>query len=133
MWRGDKLTLKFLFGNLHSLEKNPKPAGSDKSKINVHKWMMYVSLACDKEQSSKFIDHVVYHLHPTFNPPKVTVSKYPFILARIGWGYFEVHVEVHFKAWAKLPPMELDHMLSFEEGGASAGFFVEVEREWVSS
>lgn len=112
------MTLKFLFGNLHSLEKNPKPANSDKSKMNVHRWMMYVSLAADKEQSGKFIESITYHLHPTFNPPKIKVSKYPFILSRIGWGYFEVHIEIEFKKWTKLPKMELDHMLSFEEEGA---------------
>jgi hypothetical protein len=49
LWRGDKITLKFLFGNLHQMEKNPKPAGSDPSKMNTHRWMMYVSLAADKE------------------------------------------------------------------------------------
>lgn len=49
LWRGDKTMLKFLFGNLHSLEKNPKAAGSDPSKMNCHRWIMYVSLAADKE------------------------------------------------------------------------------------
>ncbi len=55
LWRGDKITLKFMFGNLHKIEKNPKPANSDPSKINMHRWMMYVSLAADKEQTGKFI------------------------------------------------------------------------------
>ena len=45
LWRGDKVMLKLLFGNLHSIEKNPKPANSDKSKVNMHRWMMYVALA----------------------------------------------------------------------------------------
>ena len=49
LWRGDKITLKFLFGNLHSLEKNPKPSGSDPSKVNMHRWMMFLSLAAYKE------------------------------------------------------------------------------------
>ena len=133
LWRGDKLTLKFLFGNLHSLEKNPKPANSDKSKMNVHRWMMHVSLAADKDQTAKFIESVTYHLHPTFKPSKITVSQQPFILSRIGWGYFEVHVEVVFKKWTRLPKLELDHMLSFDDGGKQAAFFVDTEREAVSA
>ena len=27
--------------------------------------------------------------------------------------------------------MELDHRLSFEDGGASGAFFIDVEKEWV--
>jgi hypothetical protein len=50
-------------------------------------------------------------------------------LSRIGWGYFEIHVEILFKKWTKLPKMELDHMLSFEDNGASGAFFVDVEKE----
>ena len=72
---------------------------------------------------------MTYHLHPTFKPSKIVVSQYPFILSRIGWGYFEIHVEILFKKWTKLPKMELDHMLSFEENGASGAFFVDVEKE----
>ena len=112
------------------MEKNPKPSQSDASKTNVHRWMMYVSLAADKEQTGKFIESVTYHLHPTFRPPKIKVDHAPFILSRIGWGYFEVHVEIVFKAWTKIPKMELDHMLSFENGGASGSFFIDVEKEW---
>ena len=103
LWRGNKVALKFLFGNLHSLEKNPKPANSDKSKVNCHRWMIYVSLAADKEQTGKFIESVTYHLHPTFKPSVIKVTEYPFILSRLGWGYFEVHMEIVFKAWLKLP------------------------------
>ena len=59
------------------------------------------------------------------------VAEYPFILSRIGWGYFEVHMEIVFKKWTKIPKMELDHMLSFENEGAQGAFFIDVEREWV--
>ena len=74
---------------------------------------------------------MTFHLHETFRPNKVTIAQQPFVIARIGWGYFEIHIVIKFKAWTKLPDMEVDHMLSFDEGGASAGFFIEVEKEWV--
>ena len=38
-------------------------------------------------------------------------------------------MEIVFKKFTKIPKMELDHMLSFDEGGASAGFIIEVEKE----
>jgi transcription initiation factor IIF auxiliary subunit len=69
------MTIMFEFGNLHSLEKNPKPANSDASKVNMHRWMMFISLGADKEATGKFIESVTYHLHPTFKPSKITVSE----------------------------------------------------------
>jgi transcription initiation factor IIF auxiliary subunit len=66
-------------------------------------------------------------LHPTFKPSVIKVTESPFILSRLGWGYFEVHMEIVFKKWTKMPKMELDHMLSFDDSGAKAGFIIEVE------
>ena len=109
--------------------ENPKPANSDPSKRNIHRWIMYVALASDKEKTGKFIESVTYHLHPTFNPSKVKVDHGPFILSRIGWGYFEIHMEIVFKKWTGLPKMELDHMLSFENGGKQSGFIIDIEAE----
>jgi hypothetical protein len=40
-----------------------------------------------------------------------------------------VHIEIVFKKWTKLAKLELDHMLSFEDNGASGAFFVDVEKE----
>ena len=45
------------------------------------------------------IDHVVYELHSTFVPPTRTVRdrKSNFRLTMIGWGYFSIPLEIHFK------------------------------------
>ena len=61
------------------------------------------------------------------------MSAHPFILSRIGWGYFEVHIEIEFKKWTKIPKMELDHMLSFEDGGKQGAFFIEAEKESINA
>jgi transcription initiation factor IIF auxiliary subunit len=37
-----------------------------------------------------WIEKVVVDLHPTFNPPKVTLTKEPFEVNRIGWGTFQI-------------------------------------------
>ena len=48
-WRGDKVMIKFLFGNLHQLQEAPKLSVSDPSKTNKHRWTAYVALATDKD------------------------------------------------------------------------------------
>ena len=90
---------------------------------------MFVALASDKEKTGKFIKSVTYHLHPTFKPSVIKVAEAPFILSRIGWGYFEVHMEIVFKKWTGLPQLELDHMLCFENEGKQSGFVIELEKE----
>ena len=129
LWISDRKLIKFQYGNLHSREKAPKVSRSDPTKKNMHRWMMYVSFTADKELTDKFVESVTYHLHPTFKPSVVKVTNKPFILSRLGWGYFEVHLEVQFKAWTKIPNMKLDHMLSFDKDDTSSYFFVEVESE----
>ena len=44
VWRGDKVALKFLFGNLHSMVENPKKAKSDSKQTNSHRWIMFIAL-----------------------------------------------------------------------------------------
>ena len=92
---------------------------------------MFIALANDpkKENAGRFIQSVTYHLHPTFKPSVIKVSEPPFLISRIGWGYFEIHMEIVFKEWTGLPKMELDHMLSFDDNGKQEAFIVELERE----
>ena len=60
---------------------------------------------------------VKFILHPTFNPPQVIVDKAPFIFQRIGWGVFEIPIEVTFKDEFNLPTLKLSHYLSFDVEG----------------
>ena len=58
---------------------------------------MFITLNNEKvDETSKFIKTVTYHLHPTFKPSVIKVDKAPFLLSRIGWGYFEVEFDVEF-------------------------------------
>ena len=38
---------------------------------------------------------VTYKLHPTFSPNSVTVQEAPFAITRLGWGEFDIAVEIH--------------------------------------
>ena len=129
LWRGNKVAVKFVFGNLHSLVKDPKPANSNSKMINKHRWVMYVASAGDKEKTGKFIESVKYHFHPTFKPSVIKISQHPFILSRVGWGLFTVGIEIEFKKWTGLKKMKLEHDLLFEEKGKQEGFIIELEKE----
>jgi hypothetical protein len=45
------------------------------------------------------IDYVIYHLHPTFEPPIRTIRdrQSNFGLTMIGWGLFDIPTEIYFK------------------------------------
>mmetsp|Transcript_6771 Transcript_6771/g.8850 ORF Transcript_6771/g.8850 Transcript_6771/m.8850 type:complete len:99 (+) Transcript_6771:411-707(+) len=96
------MTVKFAYGNTHSMVENPKKARSNKSEVNKHRWVMFVALNTDKDQTAKFVKSVTYHLHPTFKPSVIKVTEAPFLLSRIGWGYFDVEMEIEFKEWTGL-------------------------------
>ena len=78
---------------------------------------MFVCLNNDKDATSKFIKQVTYHLHPTFKPAVITVTDPPFLLSRVGWGYFEITMVVEFQPWTGLGTKKLTHELSFEGKG----------------
>jgi len=87
---------------------------------NTHKWKMFVR-GQDVEPD---IEKVIFHLHPTFQPSKITVSAAPFELERSGWGTFTVRVEVHFKPALNKPMCQFEHDLWFEPKGSSKEYTV---------
>ena len=58
---------------------------------------MYITLNSEQtNETAKFIKSVTYHLHPTFKPSVIKVEQPPFLLSRIGWGYFDIDFDVEF-------------------------------------
>lgn len=57
--------------------------------------MFLVLNGCNME-TGKFIKQVTYHLHPTFKPSKIVVKEPPFLLSRVGWGLFEIEMDIEF-------------------------------------
>lgn len=81
--------------------------------MNAHRWVMYVALCNDKDSTGKFIDSVVYHLHPTFHPSLIKMTQFPFLLSRVGWGYFTIKIDIAFKKWIGVKDISLEHELLF--------------------
>ena len=90
-WNLKKL-LRFAYGNTHEEMKTEptKYALNDSTKKNVHRWAMFVAFNDNKDETSRYIKSVTYHLHPTFRPNKIKLNEAPFLLSRVGWGYFEI-------------------------------------------
>ena len=114
-----KRLLRFAFGNTHEelKKENAQAARSDPSKQNIHRWAMFVAFNDNKDETARYIKSVTYHLHPTFRPNKIKVSEAPFLLSRLGWGYFPVEFDVEFHEWTKLGTVKMEHMLSFDNKG----------------
>jgi len=67
-----------------------------KSGMNNFNWIFYVRDPTGR--SLDWIDRIRVILHPTFNPPEVTLKKEPFQIQRLGWGTFVIQCEVFLKA-----------------------------------
>ena len=78
---------------------------------------MFVSLNGNADETAKYIKSVTYHLHPTFRPNKIKVEEAPFLLSRLGWGYFEIEMDIEFKENTGLGTKRLTHMLDFDGNG----------------
>lgn len=87
---------------------------------NSHSWKAYVrgSTVSDGQKIKK----VVFHLHPTFTPHRVECSRAPFEIGRLGYGTFNIPIEVHMKDGVV---HRLEHSLSFRSSGARKKYTLE--------
>eukprot|EP00746_Dinoflagellata_sp_MGD_P167014 gnl/MRDRNA2_/MRDRNA2_97304_c0_seq1.p1 gnl/MRDRNA2_/MRDRNA2_97304_c0~~gnl/MRDRNA2_/MRDRNA2_97304_c0_seq1.p1 ORF type:complete len:317 (+),score=56.90 gnl/MRDRNA2_/MRDRNA2_97304_c0_seq1:75-953(+) len=107
-------------GNRHELVTNPET--NKNGRTNQHRWTMFVESATPGNSGScgewaQRISLVKFELMPFFKQDAYLRSP-PFTATRVGWGYFDVKVTVTFKD-ATTRPLEVDHELCFEDGGAS--------------
>jgi len=108
------LNKKIKIGNEHSMVPDDQITISTTTgaKLN-NKWKMYVR----GDDVDSFIEKIEFVLHPSFQPSNVTVSAAPWELERVGWGFFIVHVTIHFKPDLNKLPCVFDHELFFDKGG----------------
>ena len=88
---------------------------------------MFVSLNNDEKETKRFIESVTYFLHPTFKPSRIEVNEAPFLLSRLGWGYFDVKMHIQFAQWTGLGKRELIHELCFDNDGHTQSMFGEID------
>ncbi|KAG2374420.1 hypothetical protein C9374_010704 [Naegleria lovaniensis] len=81
------------------------------------KWVCYVrGLVLDDDLN--YISKVVFHLHETFNPPVVTITKPPFETEQEGWGQFPLFIDIHFHSSSGLDPIRLQYDLKLPSDNA---------------
>jgi len=126
----DKKLIRFSFGNTYEEVKNPKRARSQKNALNSHRWAMFMTFNNEDALTEKFIKSVTYHLVPGFRPTTIKVNKAPFLLSRVGYGFFTVEFDIEFQPWTKLPPLEgMQHELCFERKGLTQSVMLEVNED----
>ena len=78
---------------------------------------------------AKYIKSVTYRLHPTFKPRLITVIEAPFLLSRVGYGTFEIDMDVEFKPSTSLGIQELSHCLHFHDEGKSLCILLQIPED----
>ena len=77
-----------------------------------HRWNCFVRSG-EKHKKEK-IKSVSFRLHPTFSPRDVLVEKAPFEIERVGWGVFNIEIQVTLTNGKQ---KQLAHCLSFSGNG----------------
>lgn len=83
---------KLYYGNMHRLHSTRQD-----DQTAWHKWKCFVRIenSTSPAENSEFIKSVEFHLHPTFTPPVVKITRPPFEVERLGWGWFYIKVCIY--------------------------------------
>ena len=69
-------------------------------------------------------------MHPTFGVTEIDVKAAPYEMKRIGWGTFEIPIEIFFRReTGRRETLKLSHYLSFEGTGKRINFTVSFDKE----
>jgi len=89
--------------------------GSRQENNHTHRWSIYVR-GIEDEDLSYFIKKVVFHLHPSCQPPVVVCDKPPYVATQTGWGEFDCKISLYFMD-EKETSVELIHALNLYPPG----------------
>lgn len=101
--KGAVVEWPIVFGN------NATWLGKKATDTATHRWCCYVRSA-DGRDLAAIVQKVVFNLHPSFPTPVITVEQAPFEINEVGWGEFEIRIELFFLDPAE-KPVELFHSL----------------------
>ena len=76
----------------------------------THSWTVYAR-SPKEENLGAVVKKVTFKLHESFPTPFRDVKAPPFELQEVGWGEFDLLVELHFHDDVQEPPLELLHSL----------------------
>lgn len=64
-----------------------------------------------------YVDRVQFIIHPSFKENNIICTKPPFTITRLGWGYFDARVVIHFRPEYGKPSLPVIHQLVFQDNG----------------
>jgi len=67
-----------------------------------NRWICYIRPFNPNDDLSKYIDKVIFTLHPTFSNRVRVIKSPPFEICEYGWGEFDIPIKIFFKG--KNPP-----------------------------
>jgi transcription initiation factor IIF auxiliary subunit len=105
------------FGNQYEPINNPRGHFKSRKFKTTHRWSVFLTIENDPGLTSRYIDSVVYYLHPCYKINVIKVLKSPFLLSRTAFGNFVIGIEVYFKEWTKVKPIRINHILHFSPEG----------------
>eukprot|EP01134_Creolimax_fragrantissima_P007083 CFRG7083T1 len=107
--QGTTLDRPFVYGNISNLLTTQR-----KDDSHTHKWTVFFR-SLNSEDYSPFISQVVFKLHESFKDPIRIVKQPPYEVTEVGWGEFEITIQVHFLNNCE-KPISIYHMLKLFEG-----------------
>jgi len=87
---------QIVVGNTHRM-LHRKKVQTERGDTALHKWTAFVRAADGKSTPppEAAISKVVFHLHPSCKPSVVTATKAPFEVTQVGWGTFDIEIDIH--------------------------------------
>ena len=74
---------------------------------------------------------VIFTLHPTFGNQERKIKNEPFTLTCTGWGTFNIPIKIIWNNWLNKPPIQIDHMLSFEKNITQNSLRIEIDNRLI--
>jgi len=99
--------LPIIFGNVSQPITKDKSVSDNKA---THKWTVYVR-SPEGKCLSPFLKQVVFVLHSSFANHRRVVTESPFSVTEVGWGEFDINIELHFVDAAEEPPVIVTHFV----------------------
>ena len=78
---------------------------------------MFLTLDNNKELTEKYVEKVIYYLHPSYKENKIEIDQHPYLLSRTSFGRFVIGCEIFFHDWSKLAPVRIDHTITLKDSG----------------
>lgn len=91
----------------------------------THQWEIFLYSATG-EDLTRWVDHVTFHLHSSFEKPNRELRTEPYRVSEYGWGEFEAQIEVVPKDAISFT---LIHLISFPQQGSKKPALVERKHE----